>query len=105
MMCRLAPLLTPNLARSSHLNSSTPFDINEYDAVYVNPPYAPYGLTKYPDWDIGNDLDTNCTIARFWDNDGSRIDPKVVARTDGKVNTCKASEFDQYGDTEAFGVQ
>lgn len=45
---------------------------------------------------ISNERNTSCQLPRFWEDDGTVI--KV--QTDG----CMKSEFDQYGDMEAFGV-
>ncbi|PBK78186.1 modular protein with glycoside hydrolase family 13 and glycosyltransferase family 5 domains [Armillaria solidipes] len=79
-----------------HLNSSTPFSLNEYDAVYKNPNYMPWNFTEYADFDISNTRNESCEMPKFWDDDGSM----VTIDTNG----CLESDFDQYGDMEAFGV-
>ena len=33
-------------------NSSAPFNINEYDAVYKQPEYFPWNFNKYQDWSV-----------------------------------------------------
>ncbi len=45
---------------------------------------------------IGNERNTSCELPKFWQDDGT----VVKVQTDG----CMKSEFDQYGDMEAFGV-
>lgn len=37
-----------------HLNTSTPFSMNEYDAVWKLVDYAPWGLQEYPDFKFNN---------------------------------------------------
>lgn len=77
-------------------NSSAPFSLDEYDAGWKDPKYAPWGIEQYPDFDIGNDHNDSCTLPTFWQDDGTVIPVST--------NGCKASDFDQYGDMEAFGV-
>lgn len=48
------------------------------------------------DFTIGNDDNSSCQLPQFWQDDGTEL----TVTTDG----CKASDFDQYGDLEAFGV-
>jgi alpha-1,3-glucan synthase len=84
--------------RNSHLNSSTPFSLDEYEAVWKLPPYAPWGLDKYPDFQFDNShYNESCIMPEFWLDNGVRLDPAPAVG-------CFESEFDQYGDTEAFGV-
>lgn len=45
---------------------------------------------------ISNTRNTSCVPPQFWNNDGTVI----TLQTNG----CLESDFDQYGDTEAFGV-
>jgi alpha-1,3-glucan synthase len=45
---------------------------------------------------ISNTRNTSCVLPQFWDDDGTVI----TLQTNG----CLESDFDQYGDTEAFGV-
>lgn len=87
---------TDFLPITSHLNSSTPFSLDEYEAVWKYPPYAPWGFDTYPDFEFNNVYNTSCEMPQFWLDDGSQVEPPHKG--------CYASEFDQYGDTEAFGV-
>ncbi|KAG8842358.1 Cell wall alpha-1,3-glucan synthase ags1, partial [Serendipita sp. 411] len=79
-----------------HLNSSTPFNLAEYDAVWKKPPYAPWGIDEYPDFQFVNERNQSCQLPTFWTDEGMIVDVPY----DG----CYASEFDQFGDMEAFGV-
>jgi alpha-1,3-glucan synthase len=45
---------------------------------------------------ISNTRNTSCVLPQFWNQDGTVI----TLQTNG----CLDSDFDQYGDTEAFGV-
>src|ERR1700716_928118 len=45
---------------------------------------------------IDNARNSSCVLPQFWNNDGTVI----TLQTNG----CLESDFDQYGDTEAFGV-
>ena len=87
-------MIYPCVAR--FLNSSAPFSLNEYDTVWKLPPYAPWGFDEYPDFKISNNFNSSCTLPQFWLDTGEPID----VTHDG----CYASEFDQFGDVEAFGV-
>ncbi|KAL4253159.1 glycosyltransferase group 1 family protein [Abortiporus biennis] len=80
-----------------YLNTSTPFDLNEHDAVWKKPRYSPWGFDEYQDFEINNDFNSSCVLPQFWSNDGS---VQAIDWTTG----CKESDFDQYGDMEAFGV-
>lgn len=35
-----------------YLNTSAPFDINEYNAIWKNPNYMPWNFTQYRDFDV-----------------------------------------------------
>lgn len=35
-----------------HLNKSTPFSLNEYNAVWKNPNYIPWNFTEYRDFQV-----------------------------------------------------
>ncbi|KAJ7219301.1 modular protein with glycoside hydrolase family 13 and glycosyltransferase family 5 domains, partial [Mycena pura] len=78
------------------LNESTPFDLAEHNAVWKNPKYIPWNFTEYRDFSLINERNTSCVMPDFWNEDGTRI----LLDTDG----CLESDFDQYGDMEAFGV-
>ncbi|KAF4615437.1 hypothetical protein D9613_003090 [Agrocybe pediades] len=79
-----------------HLNTSTPFSLNEYNAIWKRPNYVPWNFTEYRDFNIGNTRNLSCQMPNFWEDDGTVV--KV------ETNGCLQSDFDQYGDMEAFGV-
>lgn len=37
-----------------HLNVSTPFSLNEYNAIYKRPNYAPWGFDEYADFRVAH---------------------------------------------------
>ncbi|OSX65248.1 glycosyltransferase family 5 protein [Postia placenta MAD-698-R-SB12] len=78
-------------------NVSAPFNIHEYDAVWLDPQYQPWGFEHYVDFSFNNTYNTSCEMPTFWGDDGTIVD---IDWNGG----CYASEFDQYGDMEAFGV-
>ncbi|KAI0035090.1 glycoside hydrolase family 13 and glycosyltransferase family 5 protein [Vararia minispora EC-137] len=84
------------IAFAGHLNSSTPFSLNEYQAVWKRPNYVPWGFETYADFAINNTWNASCQMPVFWDDNGQQISLQA--------NGCYESDFDQYGDTEAFGV-
>lgn len=51
---------------------------------------------QYHDFHIGNTYNATCEYPQFWYEDGSKINPGLVG--------CYNSDFDQYGDIEAFGI-
>ncbi|KAF9535312.1 modular protein with glycoside hydrolase family 13 and glycosyltransferase family 5 domains [Crepidotus variabilis] len=79
-----------------HMNTSTPFSLNEYNAEWKKPNYAPWNFTEYRDFNIDNTRNSSCEMPKFWQDDGTT----VTVQTNG----CMNSDFDQYGDMEAFGV-
>ncbi|KAG8878121.1 Cell wall alpha-1,3-glucan synthase ags1 [Tulasnella sp. 331] len=79
-----------------YLNTSAPFSINEYNTVWKHPNYAPWGIDEYQDFAISNDYNSSCELPLLWQDDGT------IYQT-GHTG-CYMSEFDQYGDMEAFGV-
>ncbi|KOC10533.1 alpha-1,3-glucan synthase Ags1 [Aspergillus flavus AF70] len=76
-----------------HLNDTTPFSVKEHKALWKS-------NRRYVDFDIGNDYNQTCDYPRFWYEDGY---PVQQSMTEGLVG-CYDSDFDQYGDIEAFGV-
>ncbi|KAF9483766.1 modular protein with glycoside hydrolase family 13 and glycosyltransferase family 5 domains [Pholiota conissans] len=84
------------LGFEGHLNESTPFSLNEYNAVYKNPNYLPWNFTEYRDFQTGNERNASCQMPVFWQDDGTVVNVEA--------NGCLSSDFDQYGDMEAFGV-
>lgn len=79
-----------------HLNTSTPFSLNEYNVAWKNPSYLPWNFSEYADFSINNKRNSSCQMPTFWQDDGTT----VAVETNG----CMMSDFDQYGDMEAFGV-
>lgn len=75
-------------------NTSTPFLLDEHVAEWRNPG------RRYLDFDIGNEYNATCEYPRFWLETGYLVGEDVTSGMKG----CYNSEFDQYGDTEAFGV-
>lgn len=51
---------------------------------------------RYMDFQFGNSYNATCDYPPFWYEDGTRITPDLKG--------CYNSDFDQYGDIEAFGV-
>ncbi|RMZ85978.1 hypothetical protein DV737_g212, partial [Chaetothyriales sp. CBS 132003] len=76
-----------------YLNETTPFTVKEHKVEWK---------TKMQYWDFafGNDYNDTCDYPRFYNETGYRV---IQSVTDSLVG-CYNSEFDQYGDTEAFGV-
>jgi alpha-1,3-glucan synthase len=81
------------LAFEGYLNESTPFTFNEHKVLYKTD-------RIYHDFAPGNNYNKTCDYPRFWLETGEPIGDDVKAKMVG----CYDSEFDQYGDTEAFGV-
>lgn len=73
-----------------YLNESTPFLEEEHKVLWKSD-------RRYLDFDIGNDYNETCDYPEFWYEDGKRIKPDTL-------KGCYNSDFDQYGDIEAFGV-
>ncbi|KAJ8584921.1 glycoside hydrolase family 13/glycosyltransferase family 5 protein [Rhizopogon salebrosus TDB-379] len=89
--------LSDLLGFEGFLNVSAPFTLNEYSAVYKDSNYLPWGFSEYADFTVINERNTSCQLPVFWQDDGT-IQP--ITGYDG----CMESDFDQYGDMEAFGV-
>jgi alpha-1,3-glucan synthase len=75
------------------LNDTAPFDPKEHRVEYKS-------SRQYLDFTIGTDYNATCQYPRFWNETGFPVDPYV----DEQFVGCYDGEFDQYGDTEAFGV-
>ncbi|KAL3418573.1 alpha amylase [Phlyctema vagabunda] len=82
------------IAFEGHLNTSTPFTLQEHQVLWRNQ------RRQYLDFEFGNTYNQSCAYPRFWLEDGYPVDSTVLDDMKG----CYDSEFDQYGDTEAFGV-
>ncbi|KAL5341190.1 hypothetical protein BJX70DRAFT_395913 [Aspergillus crustosus] len=76
-----------------HLNTTTPFSEKEHRAQWKS-------NRRYVDFDIGNDYNASCDYPRFWYEDGNPVNETMTSALVG----CYDSDFDQYGDIEAFGV-
>ncbi|KAK0731957.1 alpha amylase [Lasiosphaeris hirsuta] len=76
-----------------YLNSSTPFDTKEYKAIWKS-------SRRYLDFDLGNEYNETCNYPQFWVETGFPVGPEVTSKLKG----CYDSDFDQYGDIEAFGL-
>lgn len=83
-------------ALSRYPNASAPFSLGEYQTEWKKPNYAPWGINTYQDFSISNDINSSCTLPNFWLDTG-----EATVQTQ---NGCYESEFDAYGDMEAFGV-
>jgi glycosidase len=75
------------------LNTTTPFELNEHRVEWKSE-------RRYLDFAPSNDYNSSCHYPRFWNETGYPIDAKYTEHMIG----CYNSDFDQYGDTEAFGV-
>jgi len=83
-----------------YLNTSTPFSLSEHKAVWKTSAAQYTTIDQYPDFSWSNVYDPSCVLPQFWNQDGTPIlAPDIPANFTG----CYDSEFDQYGDTEAFG--
>ncbi|KAJ5580343.1 uncharacterized protein N7459_006328 [Penicillium hispanicum] len=76
-----------------HLNSTTPFLEKEYKTLWKTD-------RRYVDFDIGESYNTTCDYPRFWYETGFPVNESQISGLVG----CYDSDFDQYGDIEAFGV-
>ncbi|KAI5123355.1 hypothetical protein M0805_001776 [Coniferiporia weirii] len=79
------------------LNTSAPLTLDEYDTVWKKPSFTPWDFDTYKDFNIGNARNTSCVLPPFWWENGTQL---AIESGDG----CRESDFDQYGDLEAFGV-
>ncbi|KAF2458155.1 hypothetical protein BDY21DRAFT_214196 [Lineolata rhizophorae] len=76
-----------------YLNDTTPFTLEEHEVQWKS-------NRHYLDFEWSNDYNETCEYPRFWLETGFLVGSDVTDR----MNGCYDSEFDQYGDTEAFGV-
>lgn len=74
-------------------NVSAPFNVDEYKVAYKTE-------RQYLDFQFSNDYLDKCDYPRFWDETGLPVNSSVTDQLQG----CYDSDFDQYGDVEAFGV-
>ncbi|KAJ7582663.1 modular protein with glycoside hydrolase family 13 and glycosyltransferase family 5 domains [Mycena floridula] len=80
-----------------YLNVSTPFDLNEHSAIWKDPKRTPWNFSRYTDFNIANDRNHSCQLPTFW------LDDATIVEIESNAG-CLESDFDQYGDMEAFGV-
>ncbi|KAF7715965.1 Alpha-1,3-glucan synthase [Penicillium ucsense] len=76
-----------------YLNTTAPFLTKEHKVQWKSD-------RRYVDFNIGNDYNETCNYPRFWNETGYPVDSYVHDELGG----CYNSDFDQYGDIEAFGV-
>ncbi|KAH8900941.1 alpha-1,3-glucan synthase [Thozetella sp. PMI_491] len=81
------------LGFDGYLNETAPFLPGEHKTIWKS-------SRRYLDFDIGTDYNETCEFPRFWNETGYPVDSWVGDQFKG----CYNSEFDQFGDTEAFGV-
>ncbi|KAH7024662.1 putative alpha-1,3-glucan synthase [Microdochium trichocladiopsis] len=81
------------LGFEGYLNESTPFDTHEYPLMWKS-------SWRYADFDVGTAYNETCHFPRMWNETGFPVDQWVLDSFDG----CYDGDFDQFGDTEAFGV-
>ena len=75
-----------------HLNDSADFKASEYEVQWVTD-------REYADFNFGNDYNETCNYPKFWDETGYPLTTSGVQNLKG----CYNSDFDQYGELEAFG--
>ncbi|PWY70843.1 alpha-1,3 glucan synthase [Aspergillus sclerotioniger CBS 115572] len=76
-----------------YLNVTAPFTVGEHEVQWKTD-------RQYVDFRFGNTYNDTCDYPRFWFETGYPVQKTV---TDSLVG-CYDSDFDQYGDIEAFGV-
>ena len=83
------------LSFEQYPNSSAPFSWTEYDVDYKS-------NTVYRDFNISNEFDADCPteFPRWWDQSGHLYDDVNMTKFKG----CMESDFNQFGDTSAFGT-
>ncbi|KAJ6113439.1 hypothetical protein N7523_006756 [Penicillium sp. IBT 18751x] len=75
-----------------HLNGSADFKASEYNVEWVTD-------RQYADFSFGNTWNDTCNYPKFWYEDGYPLTTMGVQDLKG----CYDSDFDQYGELEAFG--
>ena len=78
---------------NGYLNTTTPFSVKEHQVQWKTD-------RRYMDFNFGNAYNETCAFPRFWNETGFPIDDIVNTELQG----CYDSDFDQFGDIEAFGV-
>ncbi|MBW0472818.1 hypothetical protein O181_012533 [Austropuccinia psidii MF-1] len=85
------------IGNQGYLNTSTPFSLEGYKVQWKNPPYTPWDLNEYVDFNFSNTRSSPCKFPNFYDSQGSLVNPP-------STSGCYNGDFDQFGDIEAFGV-
>ncbi|KAB8236607.1 alpha-1,3-glucan synthase Ags3 [Aspergillus alliaceus] len=75
-----------------HLNDSADFRIDEYEVQYISE-------RVYADFKFGNEYNETCNFPKFWNETGYPITSGEATELKG----CYNSDFDQFGELEAFG--
>ena len=75
------------------MNTTTPFTTQEHQVQWKTD-------RQYLDFKFGNTYNETCSYPRFYNETGYPVGQDVYDQLKG----CYDSEFDQYGDVEAFGV-
>lgn len=81
------------LGFEGYLNETTPFTLDEHKVLWKSE-------RRYWDFEFDNTYNTTCNYPRFWLETGYPVGSDVTDQMKG----CYAGDYDQYGDTEAFGV-
>ncbi|KAF3761562.1 family 5 glycosyltransferase [Cryphonectria parasitica EP155] len=76
-----------------YLNTSAPFSVKEHKVEWKT-------SRQYLDFDFGNTYNESCDYPTFWYETGELVD----FNSSDELVGCYNSDFDQYGDIEAFGV-
>ncbi|KAJ5778652.1 hypothetical protein N7520_001898 [Penicillium odoratum] len=76
-----------------YMNTTAPFTVKEHQTTWKTD-------RRYVDFDIGQTYNETCDYPRFWYENGYPVNESLIAGLVG----CYDSDFDQYGDVEAFGV-
>lgn len=76
-----------------YLNESAPFNAGEYPTLYKTE-------RQYNDFGFSLNYNETCEFPRFWNETGF----PVTASVNDQFRGCFDGDFDQFGDTEAFGV-
>ncbi|KAL8882053.1 MAG: hypothetical protein Q9198_000876 [Flavoplaca austrocitrina] len=76
-----------------YMNTSTPFRTTEHKVQWKT-------SRHYTDFNFGNTYNETCKYPRLWNETGFPVGPDVTSQLKG----CYDSDFDQFGDIEAFGV-
>ncbi|KAJ6018178.1 hypothetical protein N7451_001557 [Penicillium sp. IBT 35674x] len=76
-----------------YMNTTAPFTVKEHQTTWKT-------ARRYVDFDIGQTYNETCDYPRFWYENGYPVNESLISGLVG----CYDSDFDQYGDVEAFGV-